>query len=514
MKQALFGLFFLLMTSCTYQTALAEHDDYSVAELDRMLAPIALYPDIVLTHILVAATYPLEVVEADRWVKRHDSKGGQAAVDRVAKQDWDPSVKALVAFPELLDRMSADLDWLQDLGEAFLADEGLVLDRVQSLREQAYAAGSFGEMEHLRVHRENRMIYIEPVRERVVYLPYYDPMVVYGGWHWSSYNPVVWRSSHRSTSVGFYWGPRYSLSTNFYFGAIAWPRRSVVFVDVGWTPKHYRARHIARHERSRRWSHDPYHRRHVAYRHHRVHRTYDGYRHESRRSLRRSLEDKGVSTRKKFDRERDYKRDYKREDTRKFSERGSKNNSGERKFSSQRTERHERNHKRPERIYSDGKKNYDRKQLTDNKLHDSKRERQRNFEARMRENAKRSERTEHRSPRQDNKRYQSAERKDAAYKTPRVSAFGGSSERAPRSEKKRSTWSDSGNAAKESKKSSYEYKSSNKDSKRSESKKSNYKRDYSTKRDSSKERRAVRDSGGSKKSFKRENFESRKRLER
>src|SRR5690606_12981568 len=96
---------------------------FNRAELDQMLAPIALYPDTVLSHVLIAATYPLEVVQADRWTRANTRYTGQSAVNAVEDQDWDPSVKALVAFPEILRRMSDDLDWTQRLGDAFLVDE-------------------------------------------------------------------------------------------------------------------------------------------------------------------------------------------------------------------------------------------------------------------------------------------------------------------------------------------------------------------------------------------------------
>src|SRR5690606_9466242 len=108
--------------------AAADSGDFTAAELDQMLAPVALYPDTVLSHVLIASTYPLEVVQADRWTRENPGLETEAAVAAVENQDWDPSVKALVAFPQVLDRMSADLAWTQRLGDAFLADEGAVMD--------------------------------------------------------------------------------------------------------------------------------------------------------------------------------------------------------------------------------------------------------------------------------------------------------------------------------------------------------------------------------------------------
>src|SRR5690606_19168368 len=96
---------------------------YSKAELDRLLAPIALYPDSLLSHVLIAATYPLEVVEAERWVRRHEHLSPQQALERAAGETWDASVKALVGTPEVLKQMSDDLQWTQAVGEAFLAQQ-------------------------------------------------------------------------------------------------------------------------------------------------------------------------------------------------------------------------------------------------------------------------------------------------------------------------------------------------------------------------------------------------------
>src|SRR5690554_6247264 len=108
----------------TYRTT----PEFQRAELDQMLAPIALYPDTVLSHILIAATYPLEIVQADRWARANPGLEGESAVNAVEGQDWGPSVKTLVAFPHILQRLSDDLTWTQQLGDAFLDDEAAVMD--------------------------------------------------------------------------------------------------------------------------------------------------------------------------------------------------------------------------------------------------------------------------------------------------------------------------------------------------------------------------------------------------
>jgi hypothetical protein len=251
---------------------------FSQAELDQMLAPIALYPDTVLSHVLIAATYPLEVVQAARWSRANPGLTGQDAVEAVGGMDWDPSVMALVAFPELLDRLDQDIDWTHRLGDAFLFQEEQVVGTIQSLREQAYAHGHLRSNDHVRVVRETRYIYIEPARTRVVHLPYYDPVVVYGGWRWSHYPPVRWHHPVRFVrGVSFFWGPAYRIAPTFYFSSFHWSRRQVVVVKhhhhhhyhgrrvTDW--RFHSGRDVARYKDAYRWQHEPRHRRGVSYRH-------------------------------------------------------------------------------------------------------------------------------------------------------------------------------------------------------------------------------------------------------
>ncbi len=263
-----------LLVGCTSSQAVeapayrgaATQASFSDAQLDSLLAPIALYPDTVLSHVLIASTYPLEVVEAERWARNNSRYKGEDAVNAVDNKDWDPSVKALVAFPDLLKRMSEDLDWTQQLGDAFLANEERVMDSIQKLRNRAYDSGSLDKVEHVRVIREERTIVIEPSVERVVYVPAYDTRVVYGHWWWADYPPVYWHypSSYVFVS-GFYWGPRVYLGPRFYFSACHWHQRRVVVVDHHHHHRFYDSRSIVRHSNARHWHHNPVHRRGVAY---------------------------------------------------------------------------------------------------------------------------------------------------------------------------------------------------------------------------------------------------------
>ena len=168
---------------------------FSKEELDQILAPIALYPDDLLSNVLMASTYPLEVVQAARWVKLPDNANlkGEKLTKALEQKHWAPSVKSLVPFPEVLDMMSEQLEWTQKLGDAVLADEAAVMDQIQFLRDKADDAGNLKSNEHQRVARRSsgggRYIYIEPADPEVIYVPVYEPTVVYGSWWYPTYPP-------------------------------------------------------------------------------------------------------------------------------------------------------------------------------------------------------------------------------------------------------------------------------------------------------------------------------------
>jgi Protein of unknown function (DUF3300) len=176
-------------------------------ELEQILAPIALHPDTLVSQILMASTYPLEVALADRWVKQNPSLKGDALTKALEAQDWDPSVKSLVNFPQVLTMMSEKLDWTQRLGDAFLADQKTVLDTIQSLRAKAQASGNLTTTKEQTVIVEEKIIKIEPANPQVVYVPTYNPTVVYGAWPYPAYPPYS------------YYPPGYVASSMFAFGA-------------------------------------------------------------------------------------------------------------------------------------------------------------------------------------------------------------------------------------------------------------------------------------------------------
>jgi hypothetical protein len=154
-------------------------------QLDSLVAPIALYPDQLLAQILAASTYPLEVIQLEQWLKRNPNLKDQALADAVAKQPWDPSVQAMAVFPDVVTRLSANVGWTTNLGNAFLAQQQDVMDAVQRMRAKAQNKGALQTTEQQKVETETveggqEAIVIEPANPQFVYVPSYDPAVVYG----------------------------------------------------------------------------------------------------------------------------------------------------------------------------------------------------------------------------------------------------------------------------------------------------------------------------------------------
>ncbi len=144
---------------------------FSQGHLEQTLAPIALYPDALLSQILMASTYPLEVVEAARWSRAHANSSGEDAVRVAGNEDWDPSVKSLLAFPHVLARMDEDLQWLQTLGDAFLDQEPQVMDAVQNLRRRAQLAGNLRSDERQHVLATGPLLVVQPANPQIIMCP-------------------------------------------------------------------------------------------------------------------------------------------------------------------------------------------------------------------------------------------------------------------------------------------------------------------------------------------------------
>jgi hypothetical protein len=231
---------------------------FTQAELDQVLAPIALYPDALLSQILMAATYPEDVYEAAGESRRSGLRG-EDAVRAVEKAPWDPSVISLAAFPEVLSMMDERRDWTERLGDAYIAQPEQVMDTVQALRRRADAAGSLRSSDEIVVQRMGDDYLIEPPSPDIVYVPYYDSRVVYGDWWWPDYQPVYWNPwpgyAYRPGYRGFGWGYGISLRSGFFFGGIDWRHRHIRYSSH--RPWYF---HGHNYRGGNRWSHDRNHR--------------------------------------------------------------------------------------------------------------------------------------------------------------------------------------------------------------------------------------------------------------
>ena len=152
----------------------------SPEQLQQLVAPIALYPDELVAQILAAATYPTQIVEADRWMQDHSNLKGQELAQAVDKEAWDPSVKALTQFPSVLANMDKNLSWTSSLGEVYVNQQPQVMDAVQQMRSRAQQAGDLTSTPQQTVTSQGQTIVIEPAEPNVVYVPQYDPWLVYG----------------------------------------------------------------------------------------------------------------------------------------------------------------------------------------------------------------------------------------------------------------------------------------------------------------------------------------------
>jgi len=237
--------------------------------IEQLVAPIALYPDDLLSQVLMASTYPLEVVEAARWIKENPKVTGQALEDAMQKYPWDASVKALTAVPQTLVMMNDQLKWTQDLGDAFLAQQSDVFDAVQRLRARADASGNLKSTPQQKVTRVSRpagapasapatAYTIVPSSPDEYYVPIYDPGVVYGAWPYATYRP-------------FYWYPPGYVAVGVlgFAGAVA--VGSAIWGNVNWWNRRVDI-NVNRYNQFNRtsitnnnWQHNPAHRRGVAY---------------------------------------------------------------------------------------------------------------------------------------------------------------------------------------------------------------------------------------------------------
>ena len=243
-------------------------DRFGKEELDQMLAPIALYPDSLIAQILMASTYPLEVVQAERWMQQNKTLTGDALDDALKEKSWDPSIKSLCHFPDVLFAMSDKLDQTSKLGDAFLDQKDDVMATIQDLRQKAETQGNLKTTKEQKVIHEEDAIRIEPADQRVVYVPVYDPLYVYGPWWYPAYPPYYWYYPPGVIITGGFisFGPRFFIGIDWF----AWSwfdwHRHYIYIDVHKARRFHRFPDRQYSDQRFFWRHDPVHRRGVAYR--------------------------------------------------------------------------------------------------------------------------------------------------------------------------------------------------------------------------------------------------------
>ena len=240
-------------------------------QLDTLVAPVALYPDALLSQVLVAATYPQEIAEAGQWLQQNRNLQGSQLVDAARQQNWDPSIQALVVFPDVVDRLNADMAWTTDLGNAFLSQQADVMSAVQRMRAQAMDAGKLRsnaqETVTTQLQGDQSAIVIQPANPQIVYVPYYNPEYIWGPPAYGYY--PAWDYPDFGYGYGFGFGRGIYIGS--FFGGLGWG-------GWGWGPNwfygsifqnrpffdHYGfGGHGFRHGGT--WAHDPGHRRGVPY---------------------------------------------------------------------------------------------------------------------------------------------------------------------------------------------------------------------------------------------------------
>jgi hypothetical protein len=179
------------------------------SEVEQILAPIALYPDSLLSQVLSASAYPLDVIQAAQWRDKHSALSPEEALIEAESKGWPASVQALIPFNDLLQDLSEDLYWLESLGDIYDADPDAVLTGIQTLRKQAQENGSLPDSDHAEIVEEEGEISIALADPTIIYVPYYDTRVVYGRWRHAN-NPYYWKRPVSYRSQGrFHWSPRY-----------------------------------------------------------------------------------------------------------------------------------------------------------------------------------------------------------------------------------------------------------------------------------------------------------------
>jgi hypothetical protein len=274
---AIFLAFLLLAPQAVVAQSESKEKPFKQEELDQLLAPIALYPDSLLAQIFMASTYPLEVVQAGKWTKANQNLKGDALAAALEKQDWDPSVKSLVNFPQVLDMMNEKLDWTQKLGDTFLAHQKEVMDTVQKLRAKAEAQGNLKttDQQKVVVEKETQTIIIESANPQVVYVPTYNPTVVYGTWWYPAYPPYYYYPPGYAAGaafISFGVGVAIGAAWGYAWGGCNWGHNEVNIninrntnINNNIDRSKYQNKVTTGQGGRGEWKHDPEHRKGVSY---------------------------------------------------------------------------------------------------------------------------------------------------------------------------------------------------------------------------------------------------------
>jgi hypothetical protein len=244
-------------------------------QLDSLVAPVALYPDPLLAQVLAASTYPLELVQLQQWLAKHQDLKGQALTDAVQKEDWDPSVQAMSAFPDLVKQLVEGIKWTTDLGNAFLAHQSDVMDAVQRMRKKAQDAGNLKSTEQQKVETKvvetKTVVVIQQANPQVVYVPSYNPVVVYGPPVYP-YPPIYYPPpSYYAAGVAIAFGVGLAIGSYYHGGwgyNCGWGRSNVNININNNYVRHYNNTNINRGNRpstlpaggGNNWQHNPQHR--------------------------------------------------------------------------------------------------------------------------------------------------------------------------------------------------------------------------------------------------------------
>jgi hypothetical protein len=219
--------------------------NYTQQQLDQMLAPIALYPDKLLMNILMASTFPDQLTQAQAWLAQpgNGDLKGDALLDALKPLTWDPSIKAIVQFPQIVDLLVKNPNWTQGLGASFDNQQDEVLAQVQFLRQQAQKSGNLQSNDKMVVQNDGPNIVVQPANPDVVYAPYYNPAVVYGPWPWAAYPPVFFPPVYfglgpLGIGVGWGWGPGWAIAPPLWgWYGVGWGYGGGIFFNAGFGPR-------------------------------------------------------------------------------------------------------------------------------------------------------------------------------------------------------------------------------------------------------------------------------------